>query len=631
LAGQTGDPDIQACPGLSHPETDGSPIFDIPKKPKPLVKMKRIYPVFLCAVAALGVTAQNLPSHRAHKFSMAASHPVPMAQQDRGAAIWTNDFSDPSTWLMGGDGDDDWVIGTAGPSGAYAIDPIESTTADNGFALFDSDLYCSDNGDDAYIQNVNPINCSGFPLIVLQFEEFYRKFGDIPYVEVSNDGVNFTPFEVNSGVTTNQYCGPNPTLVTVPISAVAGNQSDVYIRFHYTSAAGCDYSWMVDDVSINAVVGNNMSMVDAGMTTWNSSTNATYDSLAYTIYPISELRPLGLHMRATNNGASAEHATADINTTDGYTASQDLGTMAMTDTATFYAPGYTPTATPGWYDINFSVTGDSVDTDPSDNQLTDSVGVTNYIFARDRGQLEQLWYDDASGSAYKIGNAYHIVADEQLYGIQVALYDSSTTGIELTAQLLDPNTANFDILAESEYHTLTQDELSGPGEANFINFTFNPPVDLTAGTDYVVALNHFGGALVMTGASGTSPAQSSFLYQSSDDTWYYVTSTPMVRMVLGNIIGIPENDMHNGVGLGQNNPNPANESTTVTFSLAAGSNISLNLYDINGKLVRNLAQGHMSIGNHNVLVNTSGLDEGVYFYTLTTDGAVSTKRMTVVH
>ena len=60
--------------------------------------------------------------------------------------IWTNDFSVPADWTITSEaGPGAWVIGTAIPSGQFLIAPITSTTADNGFALFDSDLDCSGN------------------------------------------------------------------------------------------------------------------------------------------------------------------------------------------------------------------------------------------------------------------------------------------------------------------------------------------------------------------------------------------------------------------------------------------------------------------------------------------------------
>ena len=60
------------------------------------------------------------------------------------APFWSNDFSTQSDWtmvdLLNG-GLQNWVITTNGPVGSYSgtMGVINSTTAANGFALFDSD------------------------------------------------------------------------------------------------------------------------------------------------------------------------------------------------------------------------------------------------------------------------------------------------------------------------------------------------------------------------------------------------------------------------------------------------------------------------------------------------------------
>ena len=63
------------------------------------------------------------------------------------AILWSDDFSSSANWVLthepGTDGD--WVIGLTGPAGAAAINIIQSATAGNGFAKFDSDSICSGN------------------------------------------------------------------------------------------------------------------------------------------------------------------------------------------------------------------------------------------------------------------------------------------------------------------------------------------------------------------------------------------------------------------------------------------------------------------------------------------------------
>jgi hypothetical protein len=85
-------------------------------------------------------------------------------------------------------------------------------------------------------------------------------------------------------------------------------------------------------------------------------------------------------------------------------------------------------------------------------------------------------------------------------------------------------------------------------------------------------------------------------------------------------------------GLEQNYPNPFNPSTTIDVSVASDSQITLNIYDINGRLVSTLADGVYDTGYHSFVWN--GLDQtgnqvsaGIYFYSLNAEGVSITKKM----
>lgn len=176
------------------------------------------------------------------------------------AAFWTDDFSNAATWVTSNQAgnSDDWVIGTGVPSGSFAIPGITSTTAANGFALFDSDLLCS--GDQiADVTTANSIDCSAETTVNLSFEQMYRRFDDSTIVYVSTDNVNWTGFGINGNYGNNDMSATNPEVVTVDISSVAAGQSTVWIRFEFYSPAsfvgpagapGCAYAWMIDDVTL---------------------------------------------------------------------------------------------------------------------------------------------------------------------------------------------------------------------------------------------------------------------------------------------------------------------------------------------------------------------------------------------
>ena len=126
--------------------------------------------------------------------------------------IWSDDFSDASTWVIDHDAsacDLDWQIGVGlAPSGSYAIDAIASTTYDNGSAMVDSDLYGGAEGgsdvEDSWITTASSIDLSASPNVVLQFETWYKKYNsETCFIVTStnnNDWPELTPEDRKSVV-----------------------------------------------------------------------------------------------------------------------------------------------------------------------------------------------------------------------------------------------------------------------------------------------------------------------------------------------------------------------------------------------------------------------------------------------
>ncbi len=84
-----------------------------------------------------------------------------------------------------------------------------------------------------------------------------------------------------------------------------------------------------------------------------------------------------------------------------------------------------------------------------------------------------------------------------------------------------------------------------------------------------------------------------------------------------------------------NFPNPFNPTTTIKFDLPQDSKVNLSIYDAKGRRVRTLVDTHLSAAQHSVVWN--GVDDhgrrqpsGTYYYTLTSDMDVRTKKMMLV-
>lgn len=79
--------------------------------------------------------------------------------------------------------------------------------------------------------------------------------------------------------------------------------------------------------------------------------------------------------------------------------------------------------------------------------------------------------------------------------------------------------------------------------------------------------------------------------------------------------------------LNQNYPNPFNPSTNISFTLDRDGFVSLNVYDVAGRVVATILNKSMTAGSYDVGFNASGLSSGVYFYKLKTADQEMTKKM----
>lgn len=83
--------------------------------------------------------------------------------------------------------------------------------------------------------------------------------------------------------------------------------------------------------------------------------------------------------------------------------------------------------------------------------------------------------------------------------------------------------------------------------------------------------------------------------------------------------------------LQQNYPNPFNPTTSIRFDVAKASRLTLNVYDMSGKLVQTLINNELvSTGTKEVVFDAGKLSSGVYFYTLSSDNFKETKKMMLV-
>jgi hypothetical protein len=77
-------------------------------------------------------------------------------------------------------------------------------------------------------------------------------------------------------------------------------------------------------------------------------------------------------------------------------------------------------------------------------------------------------------------------------------------------------------------------------------------------------------------------------------------------------------------------PNPFNPITNINFAIPIETEISLEVYNLQGRIVEVLASGNMKPGNHSVTWNADNFSSGVYFVKMATGDYVSTQKLLLV-
>jgi len=96
-----------------------------------------------------------------------------------------------------------------------------------------------------------------------------------------------------------------------------------------------------------------------------------------------------------------------------------------------------------------------------------------------------------------------------------------------------------------------------------------------------------------------------------DTAWVSLTGECII-----NSVPSPTQPIPTEFALRQNYPNPFNPKTTLVFELPVASQVRLDVYDINGRLVTTLVNGWQGAGTHEMVFDASHLSSGVYFYCL---------------
>jgi hypothetical protein len=83
--------------------------------------------------------------------------------------------------------------------------------------------------------------------------------------------------------------------------------------------------------------------------------------------------------------------------------------------------------------------------------------------------------------------------------------------------------------------------------------------------------------------------------------------------------------------LSQNYPNPFSKKTEIEFAITEKVPVELKLYSIDGKLINILINNQiLNIGKYKIILNSEGIQPGLYYYMLQTPNNILVKRMMII-
>ena len=105
------------------------------------------------------------------------------------------------------------------------------------------------------------------------------------------------------------------------------------------------------------------------------------------------------------------------------------------------------------------------------------------------------------------------------------------------------------------------------------------------------------------------------------DGWMVTLGTCSQRLAPGT-----ESNFSNGVAIF---PNPVTNTTTISFSLAQTRNVSVKIFDVNGRLVTTLADKMFETGENEIVWNAADVNAGIYFLQMQTAETLQTEKLVV--
>jgi hypothetical protein len=551
--------------------------------------------------------------------------------------------------------------------------PFQSTSGRNGYLGLFLSKFNEPNGENRLTINNSiqfpPFNCSAHSSVVVRYETHFMNGGPgLQLLQVSVDnGTRWATYNVGFGV--NHKDRPNdmapgvPAIFEANISDIAAGQPNVLIRLHWGQTTL--YFWVLDDFSLSEPYDNDLRLKHF-TAEWDNG-NPEDPMTPFIVIPKSQLNGSGGFINFTssvlnfgeydqedvyldvsiskNNEVIWQKQTAPLS----YMPTFEIDTMVIADK--FMPVDY------GHYKVSYNFKQSLSENTPDNNKSDFFFDVSDSVFSRSDDTPDLGWaylleryggIEVKSINDYFTGSVFPIAADCEISSLSTYIMGGLADGkIEYQFQVWKVPVGEADetpykllssemvVLDSSQFNTWITLPFDKDGESEFLkagdliyagisqwdlheDYMVRRGKSLKIGTDRT---------LKMVGPTAIGLYDGNIEYGLGS----FVRKNLMCRLNLndhGNLI-----DGTNITGalstLGQNYPNPFSSTTEISFEIADGSDVFIQVMDVTGRKVLDRSEGYKPAGKHSLTLNAAGIDAGIYYYTLKAGQFKQTRQMVV--
>jgi len=556
-----------------------------------------------------------------------------------GVTLWSDNFTDPANWIIDNSGQSGiefgWNINNSS-DGWWSANGITSTSGGNYAELVNGDPTASPGTQALNVtytlttaQPIDIANLGGNNQVSLQFQQYGARFNDLQEIQISTNGTTWVTVGNNldkpvlSAAGGSAFANPDTKIINLATFLTA-TPSPIWVRFSWTtnypgSATNPNvwvtYGWYIDDVKIVTNPTNDLSVTSSF---WGSV------GLPYYQIPDEQVTEIGFAADVFNGGVNTQtNVKLNINANNGaWTGSSAPVSIVSLDTTSIeLTTFYTPPATPGNISITRNISADSTDDIPANNALANiDFAITDFIYARDNGTPSGSTSNGTDG--FESGNLFDVFQDATLKAIDVRMpggANGATVGTEIFVKLysIDATTGDFLFESESAPFVIASNNLN-----TILTLELEPYANVVAGTTYLAVVGAYSGGLRVSNA-GKSDPQTTFFLDMADNTWYYSTNTPMVRMNFNPILSVAEQtEIAQAVVL----PNPTTANATLRFDLQNTSDVVVVVTDVAGKTMQTNSFNQLTAGAQEITLGAEQWAAGIYTVNITSNGHSVTKK-----